>query len=142
MNPQTGSNPGEGARMQGAGRYDNTSGPGPRLMTAGTLTGDNVVNRNGDVLGEIEDIMLDVPRGRIAYAVMSAGGLLGVGDKLFAIPWQALVLDTDRHCFVLDAPAERFKDAPGFDKNHWPEQADEQWHRDLHAYYRAALYWE
>jgi len=131
-----------GARIQGSGTYANTSGPGPRLMTASTLTGDKVVNRGGETLGDIDEIMLDVPRGRIAYAVMSAGGVLGVGEKLFAIPWQALVLDTDRHCFVLDVPKERFKDAPGFDKDHWPEQADEQWHRDLHAYYGAAVYWE
>lgn len=131
-----------GARIQGSGVYTNDSGPGPRLMTASTLTGDKVINRSGETLGDIDEIMLDVPRGRIAYAVMSAGGVLGVGEKLFAIPWQALVLDTDRHCFVLDVPKERFKDAPGFDKDHWPEQADEQWHRDLHAYYGAAVYWE
>ena len=131
-----------GARIQGSGAYTNDSGPGPRLMTASTLTGDKVINRSGDTLGDIDEIMLDVPRCRIAYAVMSAGGVLGVGEKLFAIPWQALVLDTDRHCFILDVPKERFKDAPGFDKDHWPEQADEQWHRDLHAYYGAAVYWE
>lgn len=134
--------PGPGARIQGAGLYGNASGPGPRLMTASTLSGDAVINRAGDTLGHIDEIMLDVPRGRIAYAVMTAGGVLGLGDKLFAIPWHALVLDTDRHCFILDAEAERFDAAPGFDKDHWPEQADEQWHRDLHAYFRAPLYWE
>jgi sporulation protein YlmC with PRC-barrel domain len=142
MNPQTNLGAEQGARIQGAGLHTNTSGPGPRLMTAGTLTGDKIVNREGATLGTVEEIMLDVPRGRVAYAVMSAGGLLGVGQKLFAIPWHALVLDTDRRCFILDAAVERFKEAPGFDKDHWPEQADEQWHRDLHAYYRAPLYWE
>ena len=135
MNPQA--NPGspQGARIQGAGLYDNTSGPGPRLMTASTLTGDKVVNRSGDTLGEIGEIMLDVPRGRVAYAVMSAGGVLGVGDKLFAIPWNAMVLDTDRHCFILDVPAERFKDAPGFDKDHWPSMSDKTWAGGVHKFY-------
>ena len=142
MNPHPTPGPDPGARIQGAGLYTNLSGPGPRLMTASTLTGDRVINRSGDTLGVVEEIMIDVPRGRVAYAVMSAGGVLGIGQKLFAIPWHALVLDTDRHCFVLDAAIDRFKDAPGFDKAHWPEQADEQWHRDLHAYYRAPLYWE
>ncbi|MED5618999.1 PRC-barrel domain-containing protein [Ideonella sp. BN130291] len=142
MNPSTQPGPDNGAHIQGSGLHSNMSGPGPRLMTASTLTGDKVINRSGDTLGELEEIMIDVPRGRVAYAVMSAGGVLGVGQKLFAIPWHALVLDTDRRCFILDAGAERFKDAPGFDKEHWPEQADEQWHRDLHAYYRAPLYWE
>jgi sporulation protein YlmC with PRC-barrel domain len=142
MNPLSDLGPDNGAHIQGAGLHTNTSGPGPRLMTASTLTGDKVINRSGDTLGELEEIMIDVPRGRVAYAVMSAGGVLGVGQKLFAIPWHALVLDTDRRCFILDAGTERFRDAPGFDKEHWPEQADEQWHRDLHAYYRAPLYWE
>jgi sporulation protein YlmC with PRC-barrel domain len=131
-----------GARIRSGGLYTHTSGPGPRLMTSSTLIGNHVINRHGDTLGEVDDIMLDVPRGRIAYAVMSAGGFLGVGERFFAIPWHALVLDTDRHCFVLDAEPERFKDAPGFDREHWPSQADDEWHRDLHAYYRAPLYWE
>jgi len=131
-----------GARIQGAALHAAAAGPGPRLMTAATLAGDLVVNRSGQTLGEIDEIMLDVPRGRIAYAVMAAGGMLGLGRKLFAIPWHALVLDTDRHCFILDVAAERFHDAPGFDPEHWPQQADEQWHLDLHHYYRAPLYWD
>jgi sporulation protein YlmC with PRC-barrel domain len=131
-----------GARIQGRGVYENTSGPGPRLMTAGTLSGDKVVNRKGETLGDIDDIMLDVPRGRIAYAVMASGGFLGMGEKLFAIPWHALTLDTDRHCFVLDVAKEHFRNAPGFDKDHWPSNADDEWHREVHAYYRTPLYWE
>src|SRR5262245_59818200 len=63
-------------------QYDPDSGPGPRLMTASTLAGDDVVNAAGENLGRIEEIMLDVPRGRIAYAVMSFGGFLGMGSKL------------------------------------------------------------
>jgi uncharacterized protein YrrD len=64
--------------------YSVGSGPGPRLMTADTLTGDKVINLQGETLGKIAEIMLDVPRGRVAYAVMSAGGFLGMGEKLFA----------------------------------------------------------
>ncbi|GAB1437241.1 PRC-barrel domain-containing protein [Sphaerotilus uruguayifluvii] len=125
----------QGARIIGEGLSD-TSGPGPELMTASTLTGDKVVNTADETLGKIEEIMLDVPGGRIAYAVMSSGGFLGLGEKLFAIPWGALTLDTNRQCFVLDARAETFEDAPGFDKDHWPTQAgDLQWHRDVHAHY-------
>ena len=95
-----------------------------------------LVNTADETLGKIEEIMLDVPSGRIAYAVMSSGGFLGLGEKLFAIPWGALTLDTNRECFVLDARAETFENAPGFDKDHWPTQAgDVQWHRDVHAHY-------
>jgi len=121
---------------------DDNSGPGPQLMTAATLTGNIVYNREGDDLGKIDEIMLDVEGGRIAYAVMKSGGFLGMGGKLFAIPWTALELDTVRHAFVMDAPKERFDDAPGFDKDNWPSEADVQWHRDIHAHYRAPGFWE
>lgn len=116
-------------------------GPGPRIMAADTLEGDKVKNRAGDDLGTIEHIMLDVPNGRIAYAVMSFGGFLGMGDKLFAIPWNALELDTEDHAFVLDVDEERLKEAPGFDKDHWPSMADERWATNLHQYYSATPYW-
>jgi sporulation protein YlmC with PRC-barrel domain len=131
-----------GARIEGSAQYDNTSGPGPRLMTASTLEGDRVVNRAGEDLGEIEEIMLDVPAGRIAYAVMSSGGFLGMGDKLFAIPWSALTLDTDNKCFVLDVDRQRLQDAPGFDKDNWPNTPDHEFDTRLHSYYGARPYWE
>jgi len=120
----------------------NASGPGPLLMSADTLEGDDVVNPQGEKLGEIQDIMIDVPRGRVGYAVLSRGGILGIGDKLFAIPWSALTLDADRKCFVLDVPKEQLKNAPGFDKDHWPSMADVQWASDVHSYYHSKPYWE
>lgn len=118
------------------------SGPGPRLMTASTLEGNPVINLQGETLGEVREIMLDVPRGRIAYAVMSSGGFLGLGDKLFAIPFSALTLDTDRKCFILDAPKERIQNAPGFDRDRWPDAADMSWQRDVHSHYGRTPYWE
>ena len=130
------------SRGTGEGQYENTSGPGPRLMTASTLEGDKVVNRQGEDLGEIDEIMLDVPRGRIAYAVMSSGGFLGMGEKLFAIPWSALTLDTDNKCFVLDVDKQRLKDAPGFDKDSWPSMADTEFDTRVHSYYGTRPYWE
>ena len=99
-------------------------GPGPEVMAADTLEGDRVVNAAGETLGKIRDIMIDVPSGRVAYAVLSVGGLAGIGDKLFAIPWAALILDADNHCFVLNVDKEKLKNAPGFDKDHWPSMAD------------------
>jgi sporulation protein YlmC with PRC-barrel domain len=120
-----------------------SQGPGPRLMTANTLEGDEVVNREGDTLGKIEEIMLDVPRGRIAYAVMSSGGFLGIGEKLFALPWGALTLDTDQKRFVMDASKARFDNAPGFDKDHWPTTAEFDGLGDsIHAYWGTPAYWD
>ena len=116
-------------------------GPGPQVMAADTLTGDEVRNGADEKLGEITDIMLDVPTGRVAYAVMSVGGVLGIGNKLFAIPWSAMQLDTDSKCFRLNVAKERFDQAPGFDKDHWPSMADQRWAEDVHAFYEARPYW-
>lgn len=116
-------------------------GPGPQVMAADTLTGNEVRNGADENLGEITDIMLDVPTGRVAYAVMSVGGVLGMGSKLFAIPWSAMQLDTDSKCFRLNVAKERFDQAPGFDKDHWPSMADQRWAEDVHAFYEARPYW-
>jgi len=123
------------------GPKSSPGGPGPQVMAADTLEGNDVYNSAGDELGSIKDIMIDVPRGRVAYAVLSRGGVLGIGDKLFAIPWAALTLDTDRKCFVLNVDAETLKNAPGFDKDNWPAMADETWARNLHTYYKQDIYW-
>ena len=112
-----------------------SAGPGPRLMGADTLIGDNVVNGAEDDLGDIKDIMLDMETGSVAYAVLSFGGFLGMGDKLFAVPWQALHLDTVNKRFVLDIDKERLQNAPGFDKDAWPDMADTQWTQAIHSFY-------
>jgi len=121
---------------------DDNEGPGPQVMAASTLTGEEVVNAEGETLGKIDSIMLDVPSGKIAYAVLSFGGFLGMGDKLFAIPWQALQLDTENKCFILNADKETLEGAPGFDKDHWPSMADPQWAREVHSYYGSRPYWQ
>jgi sporulation protein YlmC with PRC-barrel domain len=127
-----------GANIVGSGVG---AGPGPDVMAAATLDGNKVFSSDGEHVGKISDIMLDVRSGRIAYAVLSTGGFLGVGDTLHAIPWSALTLDTDDLCFVIDTPAARIKNAPGFDKHHWPSMADTQWGSSVHAYYNRRPYW-
>jgi len=64
--------------------------------------------------------------------------VLGIGDKLFAIPWTALTLDVDRKCFILDVDAERLKEAPGFDTDRWPSEADPTWANVVNAYFGSA----
>lgn len=129
----------DGVRI--TGDTGNSPGPGPELMAAGTLEGNDVLNLEGEKLGTIQDIMLDVPKGKIAYAVLSRGGILGLGDKLFAIPWSALTLDTTRKVFVLNVDAQRLKDAEGFDKDKWPSMADFTWASELHDHYGQPTYW-
>lgn len=114
---------------------DGRHGPGPHLMGAETLLGNDVYNKDTEDLGDIKEIMLDMRTGRISYAVLAFGGFLGLGGKLFAVPWEALTLDTEKKRFVLDVNKERFETAPGFDKNQWPDMADPVWEKGIHAYY-------
>jgi sporulation protein YlmC with PRC-barrel domain len=127
-------------RIVGSGKRS-ASGPGPEVMASETLEGNDVLNMSGEKLGAIQAIMIDVPHGRVAYAVMSSGGVFGMGEKLFAIPWGALTLDTDRKCFILNVDKERLRNATGFDKDDWPSMADEAWAADVHRYYEQPPYW-
>lgn len=114
----------------------------PKVLSADTLTGDKVVNHQKEHLGKIEHLMIDLANGRIAYAVLSFGGFLGMGDKLFAIPWSALTVDTVEKQFVLNVDKEVLKRAPGFDKDHWPNMADRSWGTKIFTYYGAKPYWD
>ncbi|MCP3727540.1 PRC-barrel domain-containing protein [Paraburkholderia sp. CNPSo 3272] len=127
-----------GANIVGGGVGD---GPGPEVMAAATLDGTKVMSSDGEHVGKISHIMLDVRNGRIAYAVLSEGGFLGVGSSLHAIPWSALTLDTDQKCFFVDIAAQRLKDDPGFDKDHWPAMADAKWGETTYSYYNRKPYW-
>ncbi|UVW27826.1 PRC-barrel domain-containing protein [Massilia sp. H6] len=111
------------------------TGPGPALMGAETLIGDSVVNASEEDLGDIKEIMLDMQTGQVAYAVLAFGGFLGLGEKLFAVPWQALHLDTVNKRMVLDVEKERLKSAPGFDKDSWPDMSDVNWASGIHSFY-------
>ena len=113
-----------------------------RVLSASTLTGDNVVNSAGDDLGKIDEIMIDTTTGRVAYAVLSFGGFLGMGDKLFAIPWDQLSLDEDNKRFLLNIDRAKLEEAPGFDKDNWPDMADPSWSTQIYKYYGSEPYWE
>lgn len=123
----------------GIGR-DAGQGPGPALMGAETLIGNDVYSRQAEKLGEVKEIMLDMRTGRISYAVLSFGGFLGMGEKLFAIPWSALTLDTMNKRFMLDVDKEQLARAPGFDKDTWPDMANPEWAEGIHAYYGRPMY--
>jgi len=121
---------------------DARRGPGPHLMGADTLVGNDVFNRDSEDLGDIKEIMLDMRTGRVSYAVLSFGGFMGVGKKFFAVPWEALTLDTENKRFVLDVNKDKLGSAPGFDKDHWPDMADPTWEKSIHAHYGTKPYSE
>jgi sporulation protein YlmC with PRC-barrel domain len=113
-----------------------------RVLSAGTLTGERVVNPAGETLGSIEEIMVDIESGDIAYAVLSFGGFLGIGEKLFAVPWKALKMDQAERQFILNMSREDLDKAPGFDKDNWPDMADPAFGLTIHQHYGRTPYWE
>jgi sporulation protein YlmC with PRC-barrel domain len=110
-----------------------------KYAKASDVLGEKVVNAAGESLGNIEDIVLDRQSGRIAYAVLSFGGFLGIGDKLFAVPWQALRDDPVKEIRVLAVDKEKLKSAPGFDKDDWPDMADPRLREEIHRFYGIPL---
>ncbi|HSL45505.1 MAG TPA: PRC-barrel domain-containing protein [Anaerolineales bacterium] len=115
----------------------------PRVLSAGSIIGSKVVNTEGELLGNIKDMVVDLDDSQIAYAVLSFGGFMGVGDKLFAIPLEALTFDTKTNSAVLDVDKDVLKNAPGFDKDKWPDDAqyDAGWLLDIYEYYGYSPYW-
>jgi sporulation protein YlmC with PRC-barrel domain len=113
-----------------------------RVMSASTLTGDRVKNETGEDLGKVDDIMIDIPSGRIAYAVLSFGGFLGMGNKLFAIPWSSFTVDEDEKCFILNIDKATLENAPGFDKDNWPDMSEPSFRSQVYDYYGAEPYWD
>jgi sporulation protein YlmC with PRC-barrel domain len=112
------------------------------MVKGNTFIGADVKNPQGENLGDIKDIVIDRASGRIAYAVVSFGGFLGLGEKLFAVPWGAFAQPkADKDTFVLAVDKERLKNAPGFDHNNWPQMASREWVTSLYTYYNVPPYW-
>lgn len=111
-------------------------------VKASSIIGTDVVNPKGDNLGDVKEVVIDPRTGKIAYAVVSFGGFLGMGEKLFAIPFNAFHYDVTKSHYVLDVSKERLQAAPGFDADHWPSMAEEKWNRDVYKYYGQSPYWE
>jgi hypothetical protein len=113
-----------------------------RVLAASTLAGDSVRNFPGDELGTMVEIMIDIPTGRVAYAVLSFGGILGMGNKLFAVPWSMLSVDEDQKCFMLDVDIKVLEGARGFDRDNWPDMTDMGWGSEVFQYFGITPYWE
>lgn len=110
-------------------------------MSAGTLIGDDIKNLKGEDLGTVKELMIDVLTGQISYVVVSFGGLMGMGDKLFAIPFAKFSVDEDSKVFRLDLDQDALKDAPGFDKDHWPDFTNAKWAEEIYDYYHVTPFW-
>ena len=111
------------------------------VVSGGTLVGQKVVNPAGENLGSVKELMLDLTSGHIAYVVVSYGGFLGLGDKLFAVPFSRFALDSEEERWVLDIPEETLKSAPGFDKDRWPDMSLSSFGSSIHTHYGVEPYW-
>jgi sporulation protein YlmC with PRC-barrel domain len=111
-----------------------------RLLRAGYVLNGTVMNTRGQRLGDIAEVVVDAATGQVAYAVLSVGEFLGVGGKLFAIPWLALQQSAGLRTFILDVDKDTLQKAPGFDKDHWPDMADPRWQAAVHSYYKQQPY--
>ena len=112
-----------------------------QVLSAAALSHDPVVNQAGETLGKFEDFMVDLETGRIRYAVLSFGGVLGFGNKLFAVPAEALNVDPGAGRLVLDVDKSLLEHAPGFDRDTWPDFADPAFGREIYRYYGRTPYW-
>jgi len=112
------------------------------LLSASSLTNTEVYNRSGQQIGQISELMIDLGTGRVAYAVLSFGGFMGLGDKLFAIPWALLQINTDKEQFILNVSKELLESAEGFDKDDWPDTTDLEWNVRTYEHYKQQPYWD
>ncbi|MBI2932289.1 MAG: PRC-barrel domain-containing protein [Planctomycetes bacterium] len=111
-------------------------------MQARQIIGTDVENPRGEDLGKVEELAIDVEDGCVAYAVISFGGFLGLGNRFFPIPWRALHFKHDERKAVLNVDKDTLRNAPGFDKNTRPNMGDRVWGAQVHSYYGYPPYWE
>jgi sporulation protein YlmC with PRC-barrel domain len=112
------------------------------IVATKTIVGSKVVNAQNEDLGKIEDLVLDAGAGRIAYAVLSFGSFLGMGGKHFAIPWNAFHFQLKKNQAVLNVDKKLLENAPGFEKDNWPNFADPAWGNRIYKHYGYTPYWE
>jgi len=117
---------------------DRTSG---HLIAGDKVTGTNVYNLAGDTLGEIEDVMIDKKSGQIAYAIMSFGGFLGIGDRYHPLPWKKLNYDPSLGGYRVDLDKRVLEDAPSYAAGEAVTWDDQVWGRRVHDYYGVPPYW-
>jgi sporulation protein YlmC with PRC-barrel domain len=111
-----------------------------QVSRASKIIGVHVTNANGDNLGDVKELVLDPDSGQVVYAVVSFGGVLGVGDKLFAVPWKALHWTRDKGYYAINVDKATLKKAPGFDKQHWPDSSNkwDQLREEIDQFYHVS----
>ncbi len=113
------------------------------VVPASKIIGETVVNRQGEDVGKIHELVIDARKNRVAYAVLSFGGFMGMGNKLFAMPWEAFEFSATEHKLILNVEKEKLKTAPGFEKgDKWPDFSDTVWGESIYHYYDYVPPWK
>src|SRR5919108_4447411 len=105
------------------------------LLRSRVLFDYRVKSPQGEDLGKIEEVIVDMELGRVAYAVLSFGGFLGLGDKWVPVPWDAVALQPDKKVLLLKIEKEKIQKAPNFESATLPDLADRSWGAVIHTYY-------
>ncbi len=113
----------------------------PRVVSINTLNRDRVTNVNGEDLGRIEDIMVDIETGRISFAVLSTSGFFGRDAHLHAVPWEALKYSIHDKTFILNISKDTLSKAPSFTRTNRPDLSTLTWLQEVYAYYGIQPYW-
>jgi sporulation protein YlmC with PRC-barrel domain len=116
-----------------------TAHPDHRCISSEDINGTEVYASDGTHIGEVEHLIIDKLSGRVAYAVMSFGGFMGLGHEHCPIPWGALHYDTTLGGFRTDITEQQLQDAPEFSNHSW---RDREWETKTHSHYGAPQYWE
>ena len=112
-----------------------------RLIAADKVEGTSVENTKGESLGSIYRVMIDKYTGKVAYAVMSFGGFLGIGDRYHPLPWSVLHYDTNAGAYVIDLDKRVLEGAPTFGRDETVNWDDRAWGTRVHDYYGVPPYW-
>jgi len=111
------------------------------LIAADKVKGTKVYNSDGENLGEVDDLMIDKRSGQVAYAIMSFGGFLGIGDRYHPLPWSILTYDPERGGYVVDLSREVLERAPAFAAGGAPDWGNREYETGIHDYYGVSPYW-
>lgn len=113
-----------------------------RMLPATACIGEPVMDIRGNPIGEVKDLVIDARAGCVAYVLLSFGAFIALGNKLFPVPWSALVYQSDDAGLMLNVDEGDLEHAPAFDRDHWPDLTDRSWGEEIHKYYKHRPYWE
>ncbi len=99
------------------------------------LKNKKVTNRDGDSLGHIDELVLDLQTGQMAYLLLASGGFLGIGEKYVPVPPNALTYNPRAGSYQMDVTKDQLKNAPHIEMKDWPNRPDKKYVDDLYRYY-------